>query len=134
MKRMILVLMIMVFMGSLSASFLYAMSQSYSSSGISILSHTGRIKITKPYGGTANIGPYDEVPAYIPMGSRIEVVSGSAEVQVGDDNVTLEKGEMVYIWGDEATGSLEFSIIPLEPKTVLEAAEPAVEEASPSSP
>ena len=53
---------------------------------------------------------------------------------IGEDTVTIEHGELIYIWGDEMAGTVEFSIIPLEPETMVEPAEVVVEEASPSSP
>jgi hypothetical protein len=112
----------------------FSMASAPSSQIIDIIEHTGTIKITKPYGGTITVGPYEEIPSFIPVGSRVEVISGIAEVMIGEDSITLESGEMVYIWGDEMTGSVEFSIVPLEPEALVEPAEAIVEEASPSSP
>ena len=127
----VLIALFVVFSGAGKA---FSMAKAPSVPIIEVLDYTGVIKITKPYGGSVTVGQGDKIPSYIPMGSRIEVISGSADIIVGNDELTIESGELIYIWGDEFTGSIEFSVIPLEPDMITEPAEETPEEASPSAP
>ena len=133
--RKCLLFIVMAAFIAIDASFLFAMANTPPRPlKIEILEHSGKIKITKPYGGTLTINPGEELPAFIPIGSRIEVITGTAKMLIGEDTINIDRGEIIYFWGDEASGSLEYAMIPVGTKAVLEPIRIVPEEVSVSAP
>ena len=83
-----------------------------------ILSHTGTIRVTKPDGVVLVIEPNQTLPD-IPSGSRVEVLSGSLEIEpsegfiqlvLGGSVATVKAGDSLSAAIDEKTGMANFKV------------------------
>jgi len=83
-----------------------------------VLNHTGTIKVTRPDGVVLMIEPGQALPD-IPMGSRVEVRSGSIEIEpsegfiqivVGDSVATVKAGDSLSASIDPKTSISDFKV------------------------
>jgi hypothetical protein len=85
----------------------------------SIVNHTGTVKITRPDGTTLMVEKGQLVPE-IPLGSTIEIVKGSVEIEpsegffqvvIGGSAATVGAGDMVIAGLDSETAMADFEVV-----------------------
>jgi hypothetical protein len=76
---------------------------------INVANRTGTVKITMPDGTEFTVGPYEELP-FIPDGSVIEIISGTADISATEDSyVEVVVGSATaYLGGGDAI-SVDYS-------------------------
>jgi type IV pilus assembly protein PilQ len=78
---------------------------------IKILEYTGTFRIVTLKQKIITVSQKEKIP-HIPSGSRIKVLTGALVAGVGNITISMGKGGIIQVWGDEARKLIALSVAP----------------------